>query len=199
VEKFKDHILIRLGLANGDSIITKEQRRQTSIVNQSLYFHATLKVHYTTYDVRRGQDTINCTNLNRERSNVMVLADEEGSNQHQYWYARVLKIFHADVRRSGADKAERMDFLWVRWYGREPAYQAGWKRERLDRIGVLNSPDEQLGFLDPNAVVRACHLIPAFAHGRTEQFLGPSLYRHKDGDYAYYYVNRYVDIPRNLR
>jgi hypothetical protein len=103
-----------------------------------------------------------------------------------------LKIFHAIVTHPHCPEGERMDFVWVRWFGRQPAYRVGWKQERLDRIGFLNDRDEQFGFLNPSDVIRACHLIPAFSHGRTEQFLGTSKYRHKGGDWMYYYVNRYV-------
>ena len=68
----------------------------------------------------------------------------------------------------------------------------GWKTQRLDRIGYLADADTQFGFLDPEDVVRAAHLIPAFAHGRTTRLLRQSSFRNPDGDWKYYYVNRSV-------
>ncbi|KAK0429630.1 hypothetical protein EV421DRAFT_1686392, partial [Armillaria borealis] len=58
-----------------------------------IYHHKILQINYTTYDIRRNQDSINpCT-----RSNIMVLAnDQEGS--HPYWYACVLGVFHTYVQ-----------------------------------------------------------------------------------------------------
>ena len=61
----------------------------------------------------------------------MVLADNE-TNGHPYWYARVIGIFHAMVRRSGfGNEWEKRDFLWVRWYGLETSHQFGFKAKRL--------------------------------------------------------------------
>jgi len=51
------------------------------------------------------------------------------------------------------------------------------------------------GFLDPDQVIRGVHLIPAFAHGRTDHYMGPSfIHREEDGDtdWRYFYVNMYV-------
>ena len=55
-----------------------------------------MRVNYTTYDMRRDQDTINP----RTHADVMVLnpGDEESEDErHPYWYARVCGIFHANV------------------------------------------------------------------------------------------------------
>jgi hypothetical protein len=49
------------------------------------------------------------------------------------------------------------------------------------------------GFLDPSFVIRGCHLIPAFAEGRSDTLLrrGPSLARSEQeaDDWAFFYVN----------
>ncbi|KZT20129.1 hypothetical protein NEOLEDRAFT_1036077, partial [Neolentinus lepideus HHB14362 ss-1] len=37
------------------------------------------------------------------------------------------------------------------------------------------------------------HILPAYHKGRTTEFLGPSIARDPDGDYRFYYVNRFVD------
>jgi hypothetical protein len=88
----------------------------------------------------------------------MVLAreDEEESMSHPYWYGRILGIFHAEVRHIGSKsktggKVQRMEFLWVRWFGRDLSYRAGWKYKCLHRVGFLdaNKPDSgAFGFFD---------------------------------------------------
>jgi hypothetical protein len=59
-------------------------------------------------------------------------------------------------------------------------------------VGFVDSNDPAaFGFLDPNEVIRAVHLIPAFNEGRTANLLGPSIARQeseKDMDWTYYYV-----------
>jgi len=103
--------------------------------------------------------------------------DKDDSHYEQYWYARVLGIYHAKVSCSHQDVAggndiRRMEFLWVRWFGAEPGYRHGFQRAKLPKIGFVPSSDEYaFGFLDPRHVVRSCHLIPAFHCGRTSELL----------------------------
>lgn len=189
--KFKDHILIRLGYAKVDDEISDEQRRSVYLVNGSLFPHKTARVNYTTYDVHRAQDTIHCTTPDGEKCNVMVYAhDEDAGPSHPFWYARVLMIFSAQVSTPDYPHGLEMRFFWVRWFGRDLSTAGGWKSRRLDRIGFLEDRDEQFGFLDPDDVIRAVHLIPAFAHGRTKDLLRRSKFRSDQGDWQYYYVNR---------
>lgn len=202
----KDHILDCLYSVNSGSKsaddrkeYTDPERRGVSLAGGRLYMHASLHVNYTSYDVRHLQDVVNCTDLDRERCNVMVFANEENSNAHPFWYARVLRIFHANIIHSGCQNGERMEFLWVRWFGRDMTYPAGLTARRLDRVGFVNGETDRFGFLDPSLVVRACHLIPAFQYGRTQSLLGPSKYRHRDGDWCYYYINRHVQTCQMSR
>lgn len=158
-----------------------------------------MRLNYTTYDVRRGQDRIHCTDTKGEKCNVMVYADDEDTGpKHRYWYARVLMIFRAQVRTPDKPNGVEMQFLFVRWFGRDLSHKAGWKARRLDRIGYLADFDNQFGFLDPLNVVRAIHLIPAFAHGRTRSLLERSQFQHPKGDWEYYYVNRYEVQPYGM-
>jgi hypothetical protein len=134
----------------------------------------------------------------------MVLAheDEQDSSAHPYWYGRVLGIFHADIRHVGPNsktggKPQRMEFLWVRWFGCDMTHIGGWKTRRLHRVGFLDAADPDsgaFGFLDPAEVLRAAHLIPAFHFGWTFEYLGASVARifhgDKQQDYVYYYVNQ---------
>jgi hypothetical protein len=164
-------------------------------VNNRLYRHKAIRINYTTYDLRRSQDSLNP----RTHADVMVLSHEEDQDRHPYWYCRILCVFHALVRHTGPDSVstdvQRMDVLWVRWFGRDLGHQGGWKTKRLHRLGFLSANSEEceaLGFLDPKEVIRGVHLLPAFGFGRTSELLGPSVVRQaseQDEDWRYYYVN----------
>ncbi|KIM53916.1 hypothetical protein SCLCIDRAFT_57625, partial [Scleroderma citrinum Foug A] len=56
---------------------------------------------------------------------------------------------------------------------------------------------DAFGFLDPSLVLHACHLIPAFAKGRTDSLLpcSPSVVRENGDldDWTAYYVNIFAD------
>lgn len=114
----------------------------------------------------------------------MVLSHEEEKeqNDHPYWYGRIIGAFHAEVRHIGStstsQQSHHMEFLWIRWYGRDMQYRAGWKAKRLHRVGFVSSEDEfAFGFLNPKEIIRGAHLIPAFEHGRTAELLPPSVGR----------------------
>ena len=152
--------------------------------------------------MRREQDSINP----RTHADVMVLAQEEegvpDSRKHFAWYARVCGVFHAYVKLRGSDEWIKMDITRVRWFGRDMTAMGGFRRRRMDRVGFVpwDEPDA-FGFLDPKYILRAVHLIPVFAHGRTDELLpGPSIFRVQQGeddmDWRYFYVNMYVlDSP----
>jgi len=110
----------------------------------------------------------------------MVLSrenEDEYENSHPYWYARILGIYHANVRYTGSNRSisrdpQRMEFLFVRWFGRDLSPKAGWKTKRLLRLGFVPGNDETaFGFVDPAQVIRSVHLIPAFAWGHTDKHL----------------------------
>ncbi|KAG1842750.1 hypothetical protein DFJ58DRAFT_731909 [Suillus subalutaceus] len=154
----KDHLLGRLSGLDYDG-------DETSFM---------LRVNYTTYDLRRAQDSLNP----RTHADIMVLArDQEDS--HPYWYARVIGVFHVNTRymRPGAHPSiKRVDFLWV---------------------GFYDGDDESaFGFLDPDLVVRGVQLIPAFRYQRTTALLGLSIAcqaADKDEDWDWYCINMFVD------
>jgi len=160
------------------------------IIKDNLIFpHATVAFNYTTYDVRRDRDTVN---INSGRQDVMLPSFEDDSRTHPYWYARVLGIYHANIFYGQARKPERVDFLFVRWFGQDVEWNSGPANLRLGRVGFVPSGDiDAFGFLDPTLVIRACHLIPAFALGRNLRLLGRSTARDSlVGDWENYYVNR---------
>ena len=196
--RLKDHILGRLSGAEFDGdeqMFSDDERSSVIFVNNRVYRHKVLRVNYTTYDLRRSQDSLNP----RTHADIMVLSHEEpdgDNNPHPYWYARIIGIFHAQVRHVGptskSSETQKIDFLWVRWFGRDLTRRSGFEAKRLHRLGFLPSDNiDAFGFLDPNVVVRGVHLIPAFAYGHTSDLLGPSIARQpseNDEDWNYYYI-----------
>ncbi|KIO20707.1 hypothetical protein M407DRAFT_29645 [Tulasnella calospora MUT 4182] len=204
--KLLDHILARLagGHYEGkDTRFSEADRNSIMIRNNRLFNHSFLRVNYTTYDLRREQDIINLTN----KRDILLLADEDeqdGVIPHPFWYARVLGILHAEVkdRRVRNSQWQRMDFLWVRWFGRDMEYNAGWKAKRLDRIGYVPDEEGAFGFVDPAWVVRSVHLIPAFSEGVTEKYIPKASIASDSeslGDWEFYHVNRFCDRDMFMR
>ncbi|KIK32955.1 hypothetical protein CY34DRAFT_48765, partial [Suillus luteus UH-Slu-Lm8-n1] len=61
---------------------------------------------------------------------------------------------------------------------------------------------DSFGFVDPDQVIRAVHLIPAFEYGRTDTRLAPSFVRpveDHDRDFLYFYINHFVDRDMFMR
>lgn len=79
--------------------------------------------------------------------------------------------------------------------GLVPGCRFGVKVARLPRVGFVPETDPYaFGFLDPDVVLRGCHLIPAFHYGRTRDLLGtdqPTAARPlgETDDWVNYYVN----------
>jgi len=208
VPQLKDHLLSRLTgqLYDGDEhAFSYIERDSLRFVQNRLYRHKVLRVNYTTaYDMRRDQDSINP----RTHPDIMLMAHEDDlqADPHPYWYARVIGIYHVNALHSGRHSAsvtsKRMDFLWVRWFGRDFEAPGGFAAKRLHRIGFIPQEDGgAFGFLDPQVVLRGVHLIPGFAHGQTDEYLGMSVIRplENDLDWVVYYVNMFVDRDMFMR
>jgi len=61
-----------------------------------------------------------------------------------------------------------MEFLWVRWLGVDPGHHLGFQHARLPKMGFVPHGNlNAFGFLDPAQIIWGCHLVPAFADGRT--------------------------------
>jgi hypothetical protein len=164
IPRLKNHILARrteLPHSGEEYAFTDAEICQVKFTPNRIYEHPTIHVNYTTYDMRRAQDYINV----RKHANIMVLVheDDEDPAHHPYWYARVLGVYHVNVQFAGESKAHKTDFLWVRWYGRDPEHQGGFETRHLHRIGLMD-PDNiaSYGFIDPSDIIRAIHLIPTF-------------------------------------
>ena len=168
--------------------------------NDRIYHHKLTRFHFTTYDVRRGTDTIN---PGTSRRNIMLLADDvdsagSSSKLHRFLYARVLGVYHANVIYTGPGmhgyEARRLDFLWVRWYEVVDTASSGWVAGKLDslRFPPMNGEDA-FAFVDPKDVLRGCHIMPRFAKGkRHADGIGVSRCAKDGNDYHRYYIGRCV-------
>ncbi|KAI0716914.1 hypothetical protein C8Q76DRAFT_420457 [Earliella scabrosa] len=212
-----DHLLARLSgkvYEGEEPECSVAERSSLRILANRIYHHRTLRVNYTTYDMRRSQDVIKPSS----HPDVMVLSHEDGAdeNTHPYWYARVIHIFHLNVSRIDpvsriSTVPRRMDVLWVRWFGLDPTAKWGFKAKRHPRVGFVPYDEGGLpfGFLDPQVVLRGCHIMPIDGYERTPGLLPPSIARqgqnayekreHHDTDYQYYYVNMCVDRDMFMR
>ncbi|KAJ3542003.1 hypothetical protein NM688_g6018 [Phlebia brevispora] len=212
VSDLKDHFLARiLGMEfNGEEHeFTDEQRVHINVVNDRIYRHQILRVNYTTYDMCRDQDTLNP----RMHADFMVLNpgedDLDECKRHPYWYGRVCGVFHAYVQYTGpgyiSKEKRQMEFLWVRWFGRDLKAPGGFATRRLHRLGFVDADEPgTFGFLDPSLVICAVHLIPAFHHRCTQDLLGPSILRRElekdeQEDWKYYYMDMFVDRDMIMR
>lgn len=208
--KLKGHLFSQLEelvrtKTNTDAIL---QHDKIFFKNNMLYQHNIMRINYTTYDVRRAQDTINPKRDNRD---IMLLSTNyetrDPAAQHQYQYARVIGIFHVNLIYSEPAthryQTQRMEFLWVRYFEHihNVPVQKGWSTARLDRLRFRRiDRDDAFGFLDPQQVIRACHIIPRFYSERLHSD-GKGLSRCADdgNDWHAYYVNRYVTFYFSYR
>ncbi|KAF8147208.1 hypothetical protein K438DRAFT_1989788 [Mycena galopus ATCC 62051] len=209
IPKLRDHLLGRLlhREFDGDSHdeFSADDRNTIRIKDDKLYETKLLRIHYTTYDVRRDQDVLK----SGADGFVMVRSPETESTAHPYWYAQILGVFNATVFRvipgEGKTPAVQMDFLWVRWMGVEPGYRAGIHSARLPKVGFVPESDEYaFGFLDPGQVIRGSHLIPNFAGGRTNLLLSTvnktaARSENDTEDWETYYVNIFADRDMLMR
>ncbi|KAJ3804874.1 hypothetical protein F5876DRAFT_82487 [Lentinula aff. lateritia] len=209
--KLQDHILGRLMQHefNGDTheTFTDDDRKHIRIKDRKLVELQTLRVNYTTYDIRRDQDTINP----RNHADVMMLSPEDEPGAHPYWYARVLRIFRVQVISSHPlastvlSGPQEMEILWVRWLGVEPGYHSGFQCGRLPKVGFVDEADLfAFGFLAPAHIIRGCHLMPSFSDGRTAGLLQtsePTAARKTDeiDDWQFFYVGIFVDRDMFMR
>jgi len=187
-----------------------EELASVRILNDRIYGHKVLRVNYTTYDMRRAQDSINP----RTHPDIMVLSSEDeelrsDSEPCPYWYSWVIGIYHVEVKHDSPNTVtsdvQHMEFLWVRWFGQDPDYEASWRARHLHHVGFVpddpldaNDPmcaSDVLGFINLAEVICGVHLILAFAHRKTTGLLGPSIAhprKDKDEDWQYSYINMYV-------
>jgi len=176
---------------------TDEHQHHVKIVSGTLYRHKTLQLSYTTYDMQEDQDRI----YQHRYPDVMVLSDDE---EHPYLYGRVLDFFHAIAKNdspstllSADNDTAVLQMAWVRWFKlNRPEGPSGFCSLRYPSVSFYEGHElDAFGFIHPDEIIRAVHLIPAFKLGRTKEYLGtPSMGRPeaKDGDWRAFHVNMYV-------
>jgi hypothetical protein len=203
VPKLKLHILprvlsmLRSKIPQDNNILPSNQMddNPNSVLfrQDRIYHHNIFRINYTTYDVRRAQDVVN---PGTSRHNIMVLA---GSNDSMladnFRYARVLGVYHANVVYVGPGmldyQPQRVEFLWVRWYD-HVEIRSGWDARKLDQLRFPSAMDsDSYGFIDPDDVLRCCHIVPVFAKGRLHaDGKGLSRCAKDSSDWVRYYINR---------
>ncbi|OSD05112.1 hypothetical protein PYCCODRAFT_1385676 [Trametes coccinea BRFM310] len=193
IPKLHRHVYARLVAGAGsppDRNLAPTERELASlrIRNNRLYMHRRMLVNYTSYDMRREQDSIST----RCHPDIMLLA--EPGSIHPYMYARVLGMFHVSAYVAGRsnDEPTLLQVLWIRWYNFDATSPWGPESGRLPRVSFAPLDDDPFGFISPDQVLRGVHLIPAFAHGLSDSALpGYSIARledEEDEDFCYYYV-----------
>jgi len=214
VPKLKDHLVPRIktmlleeGASNDDHCragLTSANRdpnyRECDSVflqNDRIYRHQLARFNYTTYDVRRAQDV---TNPDTSHCDIMMLAKTNAENNSEpdcpFVYARVLGIFHANVVYTGEGMVDyqprRFKFLWVQWF-----QYVGRRDLRLDSICFPPvKTEDSFRFVDPRDVRRACHIIPAFARGKSHSDRISISRCARDGnDSTLYFINWCVKYP----
>ncbi|EGO28346.1 hypothetical protein SERLADRAFT_413311 [Serpula lacrymans var. lacrymans S7.9] len=162
--------------------------------NDRINNHKILRINYTTYNIQQAQDVINPqTNY----CNIMLLAypDSSSSSAHPFLYAQVIGIYHANVISIDSTNIDyrprRIEFLWVRWY----ELQACEPHQLATLCFVPMADNDVFGFVDPTDVLRACHLIPAFARDKScPDGVGLSRCARDGQDSKLYYINRVLPL-----
>ncbi|EJD46195.1 hypothetical protein AURDEDRAFT_164853 [Auricularia subglabra TFB-10046 SS5] len=194
--KLRDHLLTRLlgrDYDGDEAVYSTEDRLRVYLVRDRIYTHKIMSINYTTYDVRRGRDIVH---VGTDKSDIMLLSCEQGEGSHPFWYARVIGMYHVLAKlNDGAKKPQLFHFLLVRWFGRDEANDS---RSALTRVGWDET--NEYGFVDPAHVLRACHIVPAFAHGLAASRTARSIPRDPSRpDYNYYYVMKWSDRDLLMR
>ena len=184
IPKLKQHLLPRIRELLG---FEKEASQPDDWLNvvfhrDRMFEHKIMRINFTSYDVRRGEDVIH---PKTQQSNILMLnpqfllatndrqdriaeAPTDTEDGHPFLYAKVIRIFHVNVIYIGEGNCDRhprqLEFLWVQWY---QLHEAGsWDSGKLDQLTLLSYKDQSFGFVDPNNVLRGCHIIPSYRCGR---------------------------------
>jgi hypothetical protein len=154
------------------SHFTDDHRSHIKIISDTLYRHKTLELTYTTYDMQQDRDRI----YQRHYPDIMVLSDDE---EHPYLYGRVLGLFHINVRNDGPNsllprgETAMLQMAWVRWFRLDTSQgPSGFHSLRYPTVSFYQSSEQDaFGFVHPEEIIRAVHLIPRFRSGQTAEYL----------------------------
>ncbi|KAJ2980785.1 hypothetical protein NUW54_g10956 [Trametes sanguinea] len=193
------HHLVSRMTGQHEALVLDEWKDSLEIKDDCAYEHTVIKFNYPTYDMRRAQDPVNpCTH-----PDIMML-NEDANEEHPYWYARVLGVYHVQVHYSGPKASSpgvwtRINFLWVRWFTHDMTTSTGFPHRQLPCLSFasLDDPDSSaFGFIDPATIIRATYIMPSFHSGTTVDLLPSDSVARKDGtddDYVYNYASMFVD------
>ncbi|KAG6905478.1 hypothetical protein DXG01_002467 [Tephrocybe rancida] len=208
ISKLKQHMLPRIksSLASSSAAVANHDTGPSDcdslwpevVFRQDrIYEHKIMRINYTTYDVRRAEDIIH---VDTPQNNIMVLNPnfhvDAFQDEHPFWYARVLGIYHSNVIYAGEGNKDhqprRLEFLWVRWYWLNEDSPAGWDALRLDSLSFPPVTEgSSFGFVDPADVIRGCHIIPTFTKGQLNTVTSDLALQAPLGpDWRFYYLNR---------
>ena len=135
----------------------------------------------------------------RTRPDVLV-ASPEGDHSHPYRYGRLIDIFTVPIHYrgpkqiTGGSRRQEVQVLWVRWFELDPTHQDGFSQLRIPRLQFVEQDGmaEWHGFISPSDVLRATHIIPAFAWDLADPQPCPEdshAIRFLKDEWNYYYVN----------
>ncbi|OSD00042.1 hypothetical protein PYCCODRAFT_1437796 [Trametes coccinea BRFM310] len=209
VHKLQVHVFSRLRAAaqagegpDSDSEVSSADLRRLRILRNRMYLQKVMRVNYTSYDMRREQDSVNP----RSHPDIMMLAPSEHS--HPYLYARVVSIFHVNAtiitpNLEEEPEAQLLHVLWVRWFDLDNTVPAGFAARRPYRLRFAGLDDDPFTFIAPSQVLRGVHILPAFHYGRSNAALPyPSIIRggsNEVDDFVYYYVGMWSDRDLFMR
>lgn len=112
----------------------------------------------------------------RHYPDIMVSSDDM---EHPYLYGRVLDLFHVNVMNNGPksllpkDESAILQMAWVRWFKLDTSQgPSGFHSLRYPMVSFCDSSEpDAFGFIHPDEIIRAAHLIPSFKSGRTVEYL----------------------------
>ncbi|KAG9121758.1 hypothetical protein FRC07_002153 [Ceratobasidium sp. 392] len=198
VPQLKRHILSRILGSRDHPDFNDSELDNLKIHKDRMYLHKTLQLNYTAYDVVRQREVLNPNTAMRF---IILPGDQHDSNNpdHPFLYAKILGIYHAKFIYKGV--THRMEFIHVRWLYYDYDQPGGLDTCRMDQVSyetcrTMQDVLDSFDFVDPADVIRASHLIPDFNSQVSSELLnGPSmaLDNKQEGDWNYYYVNRFVD------
>ncbi|KAG6906289.1 hypothetical protein DXG01_014753 [Tephrocybe rancida] len=101
----QSHLLSRLKLLLGIPAVESGPKDLQSPLAEwvfykgdALYHHNILRINYTSYDIRRLQDVLN---PGTDHHDIILLRRHREPTQHQYRYARILRIYHVNAIYNG--------------------------------------------------------------------------------------------------
>lgn len=172
--RLKRHLWSRLSISRDqeEPRSSFEIHCQVSIRNDKVYPSNGMRVHYTAYDTTKAFDYIAAD----KHANVMISARTGTQGLHAY--ACVLGLFHL-YARNGSQEAEKLEVAWIQYYDVVDEDSVGGRCYPKLR---LSTGHDSFGFIDPQEIIRGCHIIPDFASGM-------QLGCQDKQTYKYYFVN----------